>query len=125
MGLTPRPTDLAAHMTGGEQHAKLSVGSALLGLRGMRQLADFLSYPLEQGIMRRSSLMLGEKKERWSRARCGHGEGTRASLSRLRWGGSNRWRQHKHVRIDDETWRLGAKRLECSGRTRAGLTGVG
>ena len=65
MGLTPIPTGSAAHMTGGEQNAKLSVGSALPGLRVKRRLADFLSYPLEHGIMRRSSLTLGGKKERW------------------------------------------------------------
>ena len=121
MGLTPRPTGSAAHMTDDKQDAKLPVGGALPVLRGKRWLADFLSYPLEQGIMRQSLLMLGGKMEWWSRAWCGHGEGTRASLSRIRRGSSDRWRQHKHVRIDDETWRLGMKCLECSGRTLAGL----
>ena len=38
-------------MISGEQNAKLPIGSALSGLRGKRWLADFLSYPLEQGIM--------------------------------------------------------------------------
>ena len=122
---SPKLTGSAAHMTGGEKNAKLSVGSVRLGLKGKRRLANFLSYPLERGIMRRSPLTLGGKKERWSCAWCGRGEGTRASPSKLRRGGSDRWRQHQHVRPDDETWRLGAKRLECSGRTQAGVTSVG
>jgi len=44
----------------------------------------------------------------------------------VKMGGSARWwQQYEPVRTDDETLRLGMKRSEWHGQTRAGLPSVG
>ena len=50
LGLTPDPLAVAVPMAGGEQNAKLAVGSARLGIGKMGHLVAFLCHLLVRGI---------------------------------------------------------------------------